>query len=347
MNVLVTGAGGRIGRTLVAALAERGDRVRCLVMRQDPAARQLAALGPAVQVFYGNLEYYPEVEPAVAGAEAVVHLGAAMGSFTDYQFFEANVRGTFHVLQAIRRVAPGIRRFVFPSSDAVYEKYVPGGLQSPINPDTTPRDGKGIYALSKILGEEMCWSYLRTYDVPATVLRFPIARVADELPDFYELWLDGLLGYKRGQRGRDSEADRAVEILEGLQRQVGDVRHLVVARDEFGQPYQRVYVDVRDVVQALLLALEKDAAVGQAFPVAGKDQPVTADRIVPYLAGKLGAPYFDVNLPGIPTLYAHDGRKTAALLGYTPRYDVFAMIDEAVARRASSERPSPVAGARA
>ena len=29
-----------------------------------------------------------------------MHLGAVMGSFTDYQFFEANVRGTFHVLQA-------------------------------------------------------------------------------------------------------------------------------------------------------------------------------------------------------------------------------------------------------
>ncbi|HEX2326080.1 MAG TPA: NAD(P)-dependent oxidoreductase [Chloroflexota bacterium] len=337
MNVLVTGAGGRIGQKLVAALIERGDQVRCLVMQQDPAARTLAALGPQVSVFRGNLEYYPEVEPAVAGAEAIVHLGAAMGSFTDYQFFEANVRGTFHVLQAARRVAPGLRRFVFPSSDAVYEKYVPGGLQSPINPDSSPRDGKGLYALTKILGEEMCWSYLRSYDIPGTVLRFPIARVASELPDFYELWLDGLLTYKRGQQRRDPEAARAVEILEGLQRQAGDVRHLVVARDEYGQPYQRVYVDVRDVVQAIMLALEQEAAVGQAFPIGGKDQPVSADRIVPYLSQKLKAPYFDVNLPGIPTCYAHDTRKTEVLLGYRPRYDVFAMIDEAVAARSTSE----------
>ena len=41
-----------------------------------------------------------------------------------------------------------------------------------------------------------------------------------------------------------------------------------------------------------------------------------------------------MNLPGIPTCYAHDTRKTEVLLGYRPRYDVFAMIDEAVGRQA-------------
>ncbi|MGH2356172.1 MAG: NAD-dependent epimerase/dehydratase family protein, partial [Chloroflexota bacterium] len=289
--------------------------------------------GQGVQVVRGHLEYYPEVEPAVAGVEAIYHLGAAMGSFTDYQFFESNVRGTFHVLQAARRVAPSLRRFVFPSSDAIYEKYVAGGYRTPINPDITPRDGKGLYALSKIMGEEMCWSYLRSYDIPAVVFRFPIARAAEELPSFYELWLDGLLNYKRGQRRVDPEAARAVEILEALHAQAGGERRLVVARDEFGHPYQRVYVDVRDVVQALLLALEKDAAVGHAFPVVGKDQPTPSDRIVPYLSKQLAVPYVAASLPGIPTHYAHDARKTAVLLGYEPQYDVFAMIDEAVAGR--------------
>ena len=145
------------------------------------------------------------------------------------------------------------------------------GLQSPIDPDSSPRDGKGLYALTKILGEEMCWSYLRSYDIPGTVLRFPIARVASELPDFYELWLDGLLSYKRGQQRRDPEAASVGGGDPGgvLQRQAGDVRHLVVARDEYGQPYQRVYVDVRDVVQAIMLALEQEAAVGQAFLIGG------------------------------------------------------------------------------
>jgi nucleoside-diphosphate-sugar epimerase len=328
MNVLVTGAGGRLGRALVPALLAGGHMVRCLVVRGDPQASHLTGLGGGVQVVRGQLEYYPELEPAVAGVEAIVHLGAAMGDFSDDQFFETNVRGTFNVLQAVRRVAPGLRRFVFASSDAIYEKYVAGGYRTPINPDRTPRDGKGVYALTKIVGEELCWSYLRTFDVPAVVLRFPIARAAAELPEFYEFWLDGLLRYKRGQVGADGEAARAVEILEGLERAAAGSRRLIVARDEFGEPYQRVYVDARDVAQAVLLALENDLVVGHAFSIAGKDQPVTSEQVVPYLAERLRVPYVEVSLPGIPTRYTHDGRKASALMRYAPRYDVFAMIDE-------------------
>jgi nucleoside-diphosphate-sugar epimerase len=331
MKILVTGASGRIGRGLVAALLERDHQVRCLVLPQDPHIGELAALGAGVEILRGHLEYYAEVEPAVAGMDAVFHLGAAMGAFTDYQFFEANVRGTFHVLQAVRRVAPGIRRFVFPSTDAVYEKYVSGGYRTAINPDTTPRDGKGAYAMTKILGEEMCWSFMRTYDIPAVVLRLPVARAAAELPAFYEFWVDGLLRHKRGQCHVDAEAEQAVAILEALQREGGERRRLLLAKDEFGQPYQRVYVDVRDVVQALLLALEKESVVGHAFCVVGKDQPTPADKVVPYLAEKLGRPYVEVSLPGVPTYYTHNAAKARALLGYRPVYDTLAMIDEAVA----------------
>ncbi len=149
MKVLVTGAGGRIGRMLVAALVERGHEVNCLELLQHPHVRALQQLGRNVRVFRGGLEHYAEVEPAVAGVDAVYHLGAAMGSFTDNQFFESNVRGTFNVLQGVRRVAPNLQRFVFPSSDAVYEKYIPGGLTMPIDPERTPRNGKGLYALTK------------------------------------------------------------------------------------------------------------------------------------------------------------------------------------------------------
>ncbi len=149
------------------------------------------------------------------------------------------------------------------------------------------------------------------------------------------MWLDGLLNYKRGQAKSDPDAPRAVEILEALKKEAGGERRLVVARDEHGRSYQRVYVDVRDVVSALLLATEKDAAVGHSFPVGGKDQPVKNEDIVPYLSEKLGVPYVEAALPGIPTYYAHDDRQTYDLLGYRPKYDVYAMIDEAVARETS------------
>ena len=333
MIVLVTGAGGRLGRVLVAALVEAGHEVNALDAQASPGLGALAQLGPGVRLFRGHLEHYAEVEPAVAGVDAVYHLGAAMGAFTDWQFYSSNVTGTFNVLQAVRRVAPGIRRFAFPSSDAVYEKYIPGGLPAPIDPEATPRDGKGLYAMTKILGEEMCWSYLRTYGLPCTVFRFPIARAAGELPEFYEFWLDGLLRHKRGQRRADPEAAAAVEVMERLQEEAKGEKRLIVARDANGRPYQRVYADARDVAQALLLCLDSDAATGRSFPVAGKDQPANSEQIVPYLSEKLGVPYVEARLPGITTFYDVDTTNTREVLGYAPRYDVFHMIDEALAAR--------------
>jgi nucleoside-diphosphate-sugar epimerase len=333
MKVLVTGAGGRLGRVLVEALVEAGHEVNALDVQASAGLGALQRLGGQVRLYRGHLEHYAEVEPAVAGADAVYHLGAAMGSFTDFQFYTTNVTGTFHVLQAVRRAAPGLRRFVFPSSDAVYEKYIPGGLPAPIQPDrpnATPRDGKGLYAMTKIVGEEMLWSYLRTYGIPGTVYRFPIARAAAELPEFYEFWLDGLLRHKRGQRRADAESPAAVEVLERLQRDAGGERRLVLARDAAGRPYQRVYVDARDVVQALLLSLDTPDATGRSFAVAGKDQPATSEQIVPYLSRKLGVPYVEARLPGIPTFYDVDISATREVLGYRPQYDVFQMIDEAV-----------------
>jgi len=330
MKILVTGAGGRLGSVLVPALVEAGHDINALDAQASPGLGALAQVGHKVRLFRGHLEHYAEVEPAVAGVDAVIHLGAAMGSFTDWQFYSSNVTGTFNVLQAVRRVAPNITRFAFPSSDAVYEKYIPGGLPAPIDPERTPRDGKGLYAMTKILGEELCWSYMRTYGLPCTVFRFPIARAASELPDFYEFWLDGLLRHKRGQRRADPNSGAAVEVLERLQKEAGGEKRLIVARDANGRPYQRVYADARDVAQALILSLENDAATGRSFPVAGKDQPANSEQIVPYLSKKLGVPYVDANLPGIPTFYDVDTTNTREVLGYTPRYDVFHMIDEAI-----------------
>jgi UDP-glucose 4-epimerase len=332
VKILVTGAGGRLGSVLVEALVNAGHEVNALDMQASRGLGALQRLGSRVKIFRGHLEFYAEVEPAVAGVDAVFHLGAAMGSFTDFQFYTSNVTGLFHVLQAVRRVAPNIQRFAFPSSDAVFEKYIPGGLTAPIQPEATVRDGKGLYAMTKILGEEMCWSYLRTYGTPCTVYRFPIARAATELPDFYEFWVDGLLNHKRGQR-RDPGAPEAVAILEKLQQEAGGEKRLLVARDENGRPYQRVYVDARDVVQALMGSLNNSAATGRSFGVAGKDQPANSAQIVPYLSKKLGVPYVEANLPGIPTFYDEDISNTKSVLGYEPKYDVFHMIDEAIAAR--------------
>lgn len=73
---LVTGANGRTGRAVVAALARAGARVRGLI--RDPAQQQaLGALG-VDEFAVGDMMDAPSLSGAVQGAETVVHIGPPM-----------------------------------------------------------------------------------------------------------------------------------------------------------------------------------------------------------------------------------------------------------------------------
>ena len=107
--------------------------------------------------------------------DAIYHLGAAFqggGPFSNDQYFEINVRGTFNMLEAARLRAPNLQHFFFASTDALYSKYVPGGVPDPIHEDRFPIEPGGMYALTKSQGEALCRGYIRNYDLPIAIFRF-------------------------------------------------------------------------------------------------------------------------------------------------------------------------------
>ncbi|HVG96855.1 MAG TPA: NAD(P)-dependent oxidoreductase, partial [Chloroflexota bacterium] len=189
MRVLVTGITGRIGANLAAQLVERGHEVRGLVWARDARVEKLRGLG--VELVEGTLTEPADVQRVVAGMEAIYHLGGAFqggGPFTNDEYFEINVRGTFLVLEAARTLE-GLRRLVFASTDALYDKYVPGGMTAPID-EATPRRPRGWYALSKSAGEELCQGYWRTYKLPVTTLRFSLVVGAGEIADYPQFYVE-------------------------------------------------------------------------------------------------------------------------------------------------------------
>jgi hypothetical protein len=81
--------------------------------------------------------------------------------------------------------------------------------------------------------------------------------------------------------------------------------------------------------------LNNAAAFGQICQLAGP-RPFTWAGGIPYLAEKLGLEYVDVNLADqIPTYDEFDLTKSQRLLGFQPEYDIFKMIDQALAFRNS------------
>jgi nucleoside-diphosphate-sugar epimerase len=133
MRAFVTGATGFLGGRLVPRLRERGDEVAALV--RDPAR----AAGLDAELVQGDLSDRGRLAEQIRGAEAVFHLAAVykvgIPRSARAAMFEANVRGTEHVLDAA--VDAGVPRIVYVSTvnafgnthgsvvDETYER--PGG----------------------------------------------------------------------------------------------------------------------------------------------------------------------------------------------------------------------------
>lgn len=148
-TVVITGAGGNAGQAVSQLVAEAGFAVRMADM--VPPVPQIAALGDFVRC---DTRTPTDVQRAVAGADAVIHLAAWHSAHqppvSDATIFAVNVDGTFNVLEACR--AEGVGAIVFASSMAY-------GWGS-------------IYAVTKVVGEELCRSYHQTTGASIAMLRY-------------------------------------------------------------------------------------------------------------------------------------------------------------------------------
>ncbi len=172
-TVLVTGADGFIGSHLVERLTELGARVRafCLYTSQGSCG-WIDSLAPEVRarldVRRGDVRDSRFVEEACEGADCVFHLAALIAIPYSYQapesFVETNMRGTLHVLEAVRRRS--VRRLVSASTSEVYG--TPQAL--PIR-ETHALGAQSPYAATKIAADQLALAYHRSFATPVVVLR--------------------------------------------------------------------------------------------------------------------------------------------------------------------------------
>jgi nucleoside-diphosphate-sugar epimerase len=142
---VVTGGGGFVGRHLVSALHERGDRVRTLDLRFPddlPGERVRADItDPAA------------MREAIAGADVVFHNASAVHTKQAHVDLvrRVNVDGTRHVLDACR--ATGVRRLVYVSSGSVV--YEGRDIENGDESLPYPTRSQAPYADSKIEAEKL------------------------------------------------------------------------------------------------------------------------------------------------------------------------------------------------
>lgn len=122
--VLVTGAGGEMGRRLVQRLIHDGWLVRGLILPGDPLRRQLEAWG--CEVMEGDVRQPSTLGPAVSGVKTVVHCAAVILPRDPALLDAVNHRGTVHLAAAA--AAARVRHFIYVSSASVtYPRLTPYG----------------------------------------------------------------------------------------------------------------------------------------------------------------------------------------------------------------------------
>ena len=172
-RVLVTGATGMVGSQLVHRLVGDGASVIALVCDHDPQSELIrSGLITRTTVVNGRLEDFAAVERAVVGhdVDTIFHLGAqtivGTAQRSPRATFEANIQGTWNVLDAARMHADLVRRVVVASSDKAY------GTQ-PVLPydEDMPLTGRAPYEVSKSCTDLIAQSYAHTYDLPVTIAR--------------------------------------------------------------------------------------------------------------------------------------------------------------------------------
>ena len=172
-RVLVTGATGLVGSKLVQRLIDMKANVAVLLIEESPESLVVRnRLLEKCTVYSGNLADYSFVERSVCDfePEIVFHLGAQTIVGKAIQnpkvTFEANIQGTWNLLEAIRLNVPGIQSISVASSDKAYgtSKVLPYD-------ETFPLHGDGPYDVSKSCTDLISQSYGTSYDLPIVIAR--------------------------------------------------------------------------------------------------------------------------------------------------------------------------------
>lgn len=171
-SVFITGCTGLLGSWMVAELVKRGAKVTGLVRDLVPQSRLYTDDWAAkINIVRGGVEDLATIERAIAEYEAdtVFHLAAqtivGVANKNPLGTFEANIKGTWNLLEACRRVG-GVSRIVIASSDKAY------GDQEilPYN-EITPLQGEHPYDVSKSCADLISRTYYVSYGLPVCITR--------------------------------------------------------------------------------------------------------------------------------------------------------------------------------
>jgi dTDP-L-rhamnose 4-epimerase len=332
-KVLILGGAGFVGSHTADALLQQGDSVTVFdnLSKQVHSSGFPSYLSREVEFVEGDVRDLHALSKVVSRADAIYHLAAAVGvgqsMYEISGYVSSNIQGTANLLQAILDTRSQPEKLIVASSMSIYgegrylcpqcgpaaplprtieqlkqkqwELYCStcgSVLQAAPTDEQKPLQCTSIYALSKKAQEEMTLLFGQTYNIPTVALRYfniygPRQALSNPYTGVAAIFASRFLNHKA-----------PLVFEDGLQ--------------------MRDFVNIRDIVQANLLALSSSGGDGMALNV-GSGQPISIGKVAHEIADMLGA---DIQPKIAGTYRAGDIRhcyadisNIAEKLGYAPR----------------------------
>jgi nucleoside-diphosphate-sugar epimerase len=302
---VLTGGAGFIGTTLTRRLIDENEIVVLDNLHRDALAGTDLSGHPNLTFVQGDVLDADAVRDTIRGATHVVHLAAIAGVDTvlesPVRTMRVNLIGTYNVLEAAHATIDTVERLVDFSTSEVFGRHAYKVEEIHETAQGSVGEARWTYAVSKLAGEHMAHAYFHEFGLPTCSLRpFNV--------------------YGPGQIGGGAIRAFIETVLAGED---------IIIHGDGSQIRAWCYVD--DLVDALLLVLERPEAVGEVFNVGNQRSVVTIFDLASRIRRLMGA---DVEIKFRPLHYTDvemripNVDKARALLGWEPKVD----LDEGLAR---------------
>ncbi|MBU8724292.1 GDP-mannose 4,6-dehydratase [Bacillus subtilis] len=298
-NVFVTGCTGLLGSYLVKELIEQGANVTGLVRDYVPQSNLYQGEHiKKMNIVRGSLEDLAVIERALGEYEidTVFHLAAqaivGVANRNPISTFEANILGTWNILEACRK-HPLIKRVIVASSDKAY-----GDQENLPYDENMPLQGKHPYDVSKSCADLISHTYFHTYGLPVCITRCG------------NLYGGGDLNFNR-------IIPQTIQLV--LNGEAPEIRS--------DGTFVRDYFYIEDAVQAYLLLAEKmeeNNLAGEAFNFSNEIQLTVlelVEKILKKMNSNLKPKVLNQGSNEIKHQYL-SAEKARKLLNWTPAYTI-------------------------
>ncbi|MFX1296904.1 MAG: NAD-dependent epimerase/dehydratase family protein [Promethearchaeota archaeon] len=346
-KILITGGAGFIGSHLVDELIEKKNhKITVFDILEEQvhgkSNKPPEYLNKKAKFIHGSVTDYAKLEELVKEHDIVYHLAAMVGvgqsMYQIKKYINHNILGTANLLDIIANSEHNVEKLIITSSNTVYgegkSKCNKCGIVIPklrtseqlkqrdwsvkcpkcglkvetlLTDESTPFNPSSIYAFSKQAQEQTALLIGETFGINTTILRF-------------------FLVY--GSRQALSNPYTGVCAI--FCTRLFNGKPPIVYEDGL---QSRDFVNVKDICQALILSMEKEAARNEIFNV-GSGKPITIKEVAEVLTNKIN--------PNLTPIYNHQYRigdirncvadisKIKNKLGFTPLISFIKGIDDLI-----------------